>query len=182
MPTRNPLFLLALPLVATGCVTAENGPVAYDADELAAFMGTREERAARPPYSPSGWPLKPGDEISDRRRYELNRQFPRFCSFVNNVFWVGDMAFGAIFSDTKWFREHPGELPGYDDPIFRYLGHGRAFGGCAKEDLPPHVRDPSKALHWFANTYTGVDFSEGRPDEIWTEERWLDGYTGGGKR
>lgn len=47
-----------------------------ESEALAAFMGTREEREARAPYSPPGWPLQPGDLIPSREWYALNRRFP----------------------------------------------------------------------------------------------------------
>ena len=185
--------------IATGCVTDENSPAAYGPDELAAFMGTPEERAARAPYSPPGWPLMPGDLASDGGAgdpggaypdmQELHSRFPGSCG-LDNVFWVGDMAFGA-----RW-----GADPAYDwsapplyfpqpstpeeatiqakairatAPLFQYRGHVRGYGACDLDKLPPHVRDP-------AVVHDARKFSDVHPKDsaIWTRDRWLAGYTG----
>lgn len=179
-------------VTATGCVTAENSPAAYSAAELEAFMGTREERAARAPYSPPGWPLKIGDNISERRWDEITARFPDFGSDFDNVFWLGDMAFGAAWgTNWEWRRANPWKISGFDDPVYRYNGHFRAYGLCAHLELPSHVRDPSKAcFEWMSEKelkkkklYSGIDFytTEGRPQDVWTRERWLAGYTGDGR-
>lgn len=174
---RNPATLLTLAALA-GCAIHENPAARYSPEELAEFMGTREERAARAPYSPPGWPLKRGDVVSEECRAELRRQFPDYCEgFTRNGFWVGDMAFGS-----SWGMDRETIPAKRDDPWdYIYKGHFRAYGDCHKpEMLPPHVRDPAESHFVLAGKRTGIDYSEGSAEEIWTEERWLAGYTGEG--
>ncbi len=192
-PPRNPTRGTVTPAPRTD----EEGVLLLDGlgdlgPRIQAAMGTREERAARAPYSPPGWPLKRGDIVSDLQRMKLDDQFPRLCEMdVPHVFWVGDMAFGAIWSSkTPAFRASigTGKPPGLDVPSYRYVGHVHMYAGCELDELPPHVRDPSKVLHWLTGTDgrgryrkpTGADYSQDRPEEIWTEERWLAGYVGEG--
>ena len=99
-----------------GCLPRDNpaSPDAplFSAKELAEFMGTREEREARAPYSPPGWPLRVGDTIPRNRWWEIIESFdfyrcdapyidesPRPSSYVRirGAFWVGEMVFGAEF-------------------------------------------------------------------------------------
>ena len=186
---RTPAVLLILAALAA-CSTREN-PV-YSSDELAEFMGTREERAARAPYSPPGWPLKRGDVISMRRQSELNRKFPGFCGRdAKNAFWVGDMVFGTSwttsprvsdvyggnFIDARMAWIAAGNDP-EDEPVLLYRGHFRAYAASDCEP-PRHVRDPSGWAAVLAGVrYTGIDRYN---EEMWTEERWLDGYVGEGR-
>ncbi|MDE2761154.1 MAG: hypothetical protein OXK74_00010 [Gemmatimonadota bacterium] len=197
-PNRFTLMLAAVAGLAA-CAGRE-GPIAYTADELAEFMGTREERAARAPYSPPGWPLKRGDDIGERRLGELNGRFPHLdCGArepygIAHVFWVGDMAFGSKWGGTtSWVREHGDDVgEAYiawmeaggdimDTPLWRYLGHFRQYddfypGECP--DLPSHVRDRSQVDAMLSDVWAG--FAPRNPEETWTEERWLAGYVGEG--
>ena len=99
-----PLTLAALAAAMdAGCAPRDNSVVSsplFSAVELAEFMGTREERAARAPYSPPGWPLQRGDTISDARLRELKREFGHYCGEIRAPFWVGDMVFGAGFRSS----------------------------------------------------------------------------------
>lgn len=57
-------------VIAAGCVTAENSPAAYSADELAKYMGTQEERAAR--LCPAIW-LRGAESATRRARIPTGR-------------------------------------------------------------------------------------------------------------
>ena len=85
--------------------------------DLAAFMGTPEEREARAPYSPPGWPLRRGDLISWERREELHREF-RPWNDIRAVFWLDTLAFGAHYKTYL----PPGAYHPADWKL-RYVGH-----------------------------------------------------------
>jgi len=67
---------------------------------IQAAMGTAEERAARAPYSPEGWPINRGDVVSHARYSDNQGEFGSWLG-VRQPFWVGDMVFGA-----RWTFSH----------------------------------------------------------------------------
>lgn len=197
-----------------GCLPRDNPAVPpsplFSAEELAKFMGTREERAARAPYSPPGWPLQRGDTISFDRHRELTwRQFPGYScgggKLVKAPFWVGDMAFGAEF------KLHPGgngvmvagpdpdviyivPPPGGDERDTRsyavYRGHFRDYLWTEKPSPEQLARcnGPPLPSHLRAHGLgvLAVPLKERNPERwnpegTWTRERWLEGYVGGGR-
>ena len=203
-----PLTLAALAAAMdAGCAPRDNSVISsplFSAEELAEFMGTREERAARAPYSPPGWPLQRGDTISDARLRELKRDFGHYCGEIRAPFWVGDMVFGAGFrSSVPDDVIIVGTLPGdhivdtvarwgtkaHPSQVHRriYTGHHRRYlwnhvparkeglRRCASASrLPPHLRAHGPGV-------LAVPMSERQPAGIWTQERWLEGYVGEGR-
>lgn len=183
---RPQIRTLLWPLLfwVTACQNYEHpaGPGLFDAVDLAEFMGTRAERAERAPYSPAGWPLQRGDVISYERRAELSRAFPSVCG-IHAPFWVGDMAFSATWSSSRTALGDAWDPNAKmsDIPV-AYLGHVRHYVWgvkCRDRDLPPHLRNLGHEV--LAPPATMKVFHKGgdsREPASWTQEQWLDGYTG----
>ena len=180
---RNTATLLTLAAL-TACEASRRSTrpdALFDAAELAEFMGTRAERAARAPYSPLGWPVGRGELVSFERWVQLTREFPLVCG-ISSPFWVGDMVFGALWNvdGEAWMvaRRHDPDA----GPPVRYQGHVRQYNYghlCSRRSLPPHLRDHGPEILHPPQTMTYWDPMNPEPLAIWTRDRWLDGYTGG---
>jgi len=148
--------------------------------EIQAAMGTAEDRAARAPYSPEGWPINRGDVVSFSRYQELQGEYGEWLG-VRAAFWVGKLVFGA-----QWTFSH--EDNGSFYPDMEYIGH---FPEKTKhEDWPDHL--PAHLLTRNLLTAAGLtEIGESvfklrggsltNIEElklIWTRARWLEGYTG----
>ena len=184
-PTKT-TRLAPLPAVLAGLLACQAPPTPTPAspeslgDDLAVFMGTREERAARAPYSPPGWPLKVGDLKPPHRLGTLNFGHPDFADWngIEDVFWVDTIAFGAY-----WLLEWPESWTTPDKWPVRYLGHRPMKtkylpdGLVGDDPYPPHLegRDPKDLRRWLS----GPPHKE--PPEFWTRERWLAGKIGPGE-
>ena len=149
-----------------------------------AAMGTEEERAARAPYSPEGWPLERGDVVSFDRSWELDHEFPGWNG-IHNVFWVGATAFGA-----RWLVHVPSWTDRHWAAPERYIGHFPEKTNWSEwwEDIPEHLRDVNPvelqaALFDPAGGRTKWKNIKALEAE-WTEDAWIRGYTGedGGER
>ena len=124
------------PAVLPAAQVTADVPALFDAAELAEFMGTRAERAARAPYSPPGWPLQRGELVSGERMNELSREFPSVCG-IRAPFWVGDMVFGAVWhgDGEAWDGGEAARPPGLGAPSLQRPHPAvqlRAF-------VPPHL-------------------------------------------
>ena len=168
------------------------GPAESEAtgvEALAAFMGTLEEREARAPYSPVGWPLKPGDLVTSREwGSHLARHFPGWRD-VEASYWVGPRVFGAVFRvDSEAWRAAREEDP-LADMMLRYYGHARQKTSWEWEHaswldpLPSHLQreDPEKlkrALYAPGGWAQSADTRLAEIEYTWTRENWLEGYVG----
>ncbi len=163
----------------------EFGPLIREA------METRTERAARAPYSPPGWPLRRGEDITRARRRELDAAFPETCG-IKAPFWVGDRVFGAAW---RYRDPYAGVLLTAD---MEYVGHYREYIGdwVGEYDswecrLPPHLGVAADGRYGRVSELPaalvripynekvvrdGDNNSEHPP--YWTRELWLAGYTG----
>lgn len=166
-------------------------------------MGTRAERAARAPYSPPGWPVKLGEAIpsfqaDDDSWYELMEEFPWVCG-IDAPFWVGDMVFGATWSDapsatgveySEPWRTSDGEVAEWLKWT-AYTGHYRAYvsddprPSCLSK-LPAYVRGdhtvfavPAERRGEFIGM--GGDWGDPFHEPGTLEELWLAGYVGQGR-
>jgi len=165
------------------------------AAQIIEAMGTRAEREARAPYSPPDWPYERGERIT------MDQARENFLTFwhwkgVGAPFWVGKRVFGARWAGS----EKPGVRMGYE-----YLGHfpqrtvealwfqsdyqEGEHGWELDGGLPDHLADvnPVELQDFLFDTLLagmpGGDIKARRVglDTLllhWTEERWLDGYTG----
>ena len=133
-------------------------------------MGLPAERAARAPYSPPGWPLKRGDMVAAEEWTCLLEQFPQWHG-IYAPFWADTLLFGA-----DW------RLGGHLSAVsIEYLGHypERTMVPPEYWELrdgpPPHFEDNHRDA-------ARVFYSEWPPWQserrLWTEERWIAGYTG----
>lgn len=168
-----------------------------EADPLTMFMGTREERAARAPYSPPGWPLQRGHAGTWREREDLHARFGIWDE-VRAPFWVDDMVFGAHWVSgydengrysiiyvghyperTDWFWPPRDDLPPHlrdrDLDELKESLYGISQIMMTREMLEEMIRDPAFAPHGHSGAY--ARFVRDRLD-TWTEEAWLDGFTG----
>ena len=185
---RTATILLTVAVLAGCRDRPEPGPFGFGPDELAAFMGTAEERAARAPYSPPGWPLQPGDTISRERWTALLEQFPDWRG-IHAPFWVGARAFGAA-----WQTVFPAGATTLAEGLVRYEGHRPQKTGVwddsramfpyvmPGDEFPAHLRgaDPEalKRELYCPECATGGSMEEVH-GQAWTQERWLAGWTGG---
>lgn len=162
------------------------GPLA---DQIVEAMGTRAEREARAPYSPPDWPYERGESVPMEQALTL-----RHWKGVEAPFWVGKRVFGA-----RW-KYGEGVLLGYE-----YLGHFPQrtvqalwfqsdyqygeYGWELDGGLPDHLADvnPAELQDFLFDTLlAGIPGGFVRARYVgldtlllhWTEERWLDGYTG----
>ena len=187
---RHAAILLTLAALAA-CEPPEGGTNRTEPpkDDLAAFMGTAQERAARAPYSPPGWPLERGEAISGERRRNLEREFMGGSYYFGFApFWIGEKLFTA-----RWLTV----LDGWDDQLWlevlptRYLGHypDKITSEVFFEPdypwrdvvLPSHLRGRNPEMLKRV-LYARGEFRKRWPSTEmkaeWTRERWLAGYTG----
>ena len=154
------------------------GPGA-EADPLAAFMGTRQERAARAPYSPEGWPLRRGDITTWDGRNELLRRFSVWDSYVQAPFWMGKTVFGAYFTSVIGA---PGQTIDHSKAV--YHGHfpEKTLSWPPRDALPEHLRgrDLGELKSSLYTLLGGPLVPSAEMVETWTEDAWLDGFTGKG--
>jgi len=156
------------------------------ADQIVAAMGTRAEREARAPYSPPGWPYERG-EIVQVTDYN-DEPFGHWTSPIQAPFWVGKRVFGA-----RWEMVEPPEGWHPWIPTVEYVGHfpQRTVDPLWFRRLPDHLADVNPVelqASLFDTVLVGTlggDFATKRigMDTLlshWTEERWIDGYTGPG--
>ena len=68
------------------------------------FMGTREERERRAPYSPIWWPHEVGEVVSHQHWWQLYHTNP--WNGIGSVFWLDTLAFEPVFS-TVWPEGEP---------------------------------------------------------------------------
>ena len=158
-------------------------------EALAAFMGTREEREARAPYSPPGWPLQPGYLIASREwGNHLARHFPAWRD-VDAAFWVGPRVYGAVFRVDIEAWGAAREVDPLADMVLRYYGHARQKTSWEwdhanwLDPLPPHLQgeDPEKLKRALYAPDGWSDLADARLAEIestWTRGNWLGGYVG----
>lgn len=159
---------------------AEPG-VAFKTD----FMGTREEREARAPYSPWWWPLNVGDILGDASDYNsLDLTGAGRWNDMGAVFWVDTLAFKAVFSSTLE------ELPNGGLILESvYEGHFPRKSKRAPEDWwhdwPAHLEgsDSADVARWLSDPgphRNGPEPVKEGEREMWTRERWLEGWRGPG--
>lgn len=178
---RTAAILLTLAALAA-CAEPPKAGTQPPKNDLAAFMGTAEERAARAPYSPVGWPLQRNEVVAGDRRRNLEREFMGGSyRFGFAPFWIGEKLFTARFMGVQIFEDGTSTT--------RYLGH---FPDKIDDELffdskyswrdvvlPPHLRDqnPNELKRLLYR-----EFRERWPTAAmraeWTRERWLAGYTG----
>ena len=152
------------------------------ASQMRQAMGTRAEREARAPYSPPGWPLERDEVISSERYQELGGRFATGWPGVSAPFWVGTTVFGA-----RW---NGGGLPAASsafDLDVRYIGHfpQRTTSQLWTDHIPEHLHESISTPEGFVQVAEKVfrirGSTLGGVEEmklIWTEQAWLDGYTG----
>ena len=146
---------------------------------IQAAMGTAAERAARAPYSPVGWPINRDDIVSFGRYQELQGEYGSWLG-VGAPFWIGKLVFGALWTyaddDASGFY-----------PNMEYIGHypEKTKHEDWPDDMPAHLLDISQTEAGFLEIAGSVFKLRGGSldniDElklIWTESRWLEGYTG----
>ena len=197
MRSASPLFVL---LALTDCapdpppvpaMTTE--PEAVEAEPGVAWiktdMGTREEREARAPYSPWWWPVNVGYTFADTSTYSyFDLSAAGRWNEISGVFWVDTLAFEAVFtaSDTEW---PPNGRPAPLEWV--YEGHFPRKSRRSPEewghDWPTHLEDSDSAdvARWLSDPQprNGLGRSPEDPlpgDEMWTRERWLEGWRGPG--
>lgn len=157
------------------------GPGA-EADPLAVFMGTRQERAARAPYSPEGWPLQRGDITTWDFRNELLEEH-RFSVWDDAAapFWIGKTVFGAYF--TSIIVVPPGQTRDHSKAV--YHGHfpEKTLRWPPWNALPEHLRgrDLDELKSSLYTLRGGPLVPSAEMVETWTEDAWLDGFTGAGR-
>ena len=146
-------------------------------------MGTREERAAHAPYSPTGWPLERGEIVTNERWDELSAEFPGWEG-VASTFWVGTTVFGARWTGGG-VQQREGR--GFFEYDIRYVGHfpSKTSSEFWTYYIPDHLFEKSQTTAGFleiADAVFSVRYSSfANLDEmelVWTEQAWLDGYTG----
>ena len=197
-----------------GCLPRDNtarpdAPL-FSAKDLAEFMGTREEREARAPYSPPGWPFRVGDTISREGWYEgetgsggLVLSFLGYlCDWggidIAAPFWVGDMVFGAEFetvpaSNAVLVGSVPGspdmliaEVPGGGELVEHPRGGDYVYEGHFRRYIGPGQAGTCQGslpphVRDHGFGVLVVPESDRDPPGTWTRERWLEGYVGGGR-
>lgn len=156
--------------------------------DVAAFLGTVEDREARAPYSPPGWPLQPGDVILDLHESDAEAEFPDWNG-IADVFWLDTIAFGSAF-EIYW----PRGVTSLANAGRRYLGHfpqqvpAEYYGHYwYSAPLPPHLAGESAedVKRWLyadetqrSRVWTGGPLLPEAAKTEWSRERWIAGYTG----
>jgi len=155
------------------------------ADQIIEAMGTRAEREARAPYSPPDWPYEPGELVKSEQHTGvwLHETFGMWTMSAEAPFWVGKRVFGARWRGA----DKPGDMWLYQE----YLGHFpvRTVDPLWFRRLPDHLADVNPvelqavlfdSVHvwepdgWWRTQREGMDTLPLH----WTQERWIDGYTG----
>ncbi len=145
-----------------------------------AALGTREEREARAPYSPENWPHERGDVVGFAARFfDLAEEFGDWQG-VYAPFWLGKTVFGARFEP----------IDAVGAPDFEYIGHypqktSIRDGYWWSENLPEHLHTLSQTADGFTEIANSLFHPTARDHHgldslklVWTEDAWLDGYTG----
>ena len=143
------------------------------------FMGTREERERRAPYSPIWWPHEVGEVVSHQHWWQLYHTNP--WNGIGSVFWLDTLAFEPVFS-TVWPEGEP--VPTGNT----YEGHFPRKAIFAPDewwhDWPEHLagQDSADVERWLydAEQPKGIRGATNDEKAMWTRERWLDGWKGPG--
>ena len=139
-------------------------------NRAALAMGSPEERTARAPYSPPGWPLKRGDLVADDEWDYLLEQFGGWHG-IEAPFRADTLVFGA-----DW--RIGGTL---SDLAIEYLGHYPERTVVPPEywesrDGPPQFGGDNGEA---ARAFHSGEWPPWRAErQSWTEERWIAGYAG----